>query len=131
MGNNISNIAIHASIIIAATNSIAHAEKIEIDSEYDVSEDLLANLDEAFEKIAVKKELANSFNEIVTGLTLKDQSLVDKYFSEFAEQGVDVAQAADAQVGSGCSLFGSQLSSCYSNCHANCHGACHGSRGWR
>lgn len=125
------NIFVHASIIIAATTSIAQAERtVEIDAEYDVSEDLLTDIDEAFEKLKVKRELSNSFEEIVTRLRLNDQTLVDKYFSEFADETI-VAQATDALVPSSCSLFGSQLSSCYSNCHANCHGACHGSRGWR
>lgn len=125
------DIFVHASIIIAATTSIAQAEgTVEIDAEYDVSEDLLTDIDEAFEKINVKRELADSFNRIVNTLTMENESLIQKYFSEFSDETV-VAQAADGVVPNSCNLYGSQLSSCYSNCHANCHGACHGSRGWR
>ena len=127
----LSNVVVHAALVIAATSSIGKANSvIDIDDKYDVPEDILANLDEAFEKIAVKKELANSFESIVNNLSMSDKKLVEKYFQEFSDEGVDIAQAS-SEVYSGCSIFGDQMSNCYTNCHANCHGACHGSRGWR
>lgn len=129
-------VTVSASMILAATSAVADTKnglRVVVAEPENVSEDVIAAIDNAIAKKDVKDAVSEAFNSLVTRLSDTDKTLAENYFAEylktdengnpFVETGVQVAQFNVC--GIGC------YTNCYNNCHGACHSACHASRGWR
>jgi hypothetical protein len=129
-------VIVSTSMILSATSAVASpaVENLKKDTNFDVSDDLIAEIDKITSKKDVYGQVSKMFNSLITKMSEGDKTLAKKYFSEYIQQdadgnefvGFEVAGTADL-----CTVFAGCYTNCYSNCHSACHGACHGSRGWR
>ena len=122
---------VSTAMILVASSAIADSQKkVEIISDFNVDDSILAEIDIILEKKVSKDSVNKSFETLIGTMSFEDKTLFNQYFAEFdkAENGVMVADTLDSTIlGSECQV----ARSCYSNCYGQCHNACHGSRGWR
>lgn len=122
---------VSTAMILVASSAIADSQKkVEIISDFNVDDSILAEIDIILEKKVSKDSVNKSFENLIGIMSFEDKTLFNQYFAEFdkAENGVMVADTLDSTIlGSECQV----ARSCYSNCYGQCHNACHGSRGWR
>lgn len=124
-------VGVSASMALVATNAMAAMEKdqavVDLDRDFDISEELALRIDEAVAKKSVRDAVSSVFGELTRSFAEDGKLLSDRYVLD----GVRMA----AEIGGDSTGTGACYANCYSNCHGacyhNCHGACHGARGWR
>lgn len=126
MNNKVIGFAVSASMLIVATQAMAHvgadSSRIIDPGVQSLDESLVARIKAAMAKPDVREALRENYPSIISSYGRDGVSLVER---------VQVAQTA-VGVDKDFTSIGSGFSDPNAGaCHATCHSACHGSRGWR
>lgn len=124
---------ISVSMVLSAVSSVsASPSDLKIDKDFDVSSDLVEEINKITSSKNVHEGLAKLFYNLVNKLSDDDATLYEKYFAEYSDTTANkLAQVSNDSLGNCFVSLSGCYTNCYGNCHGACHGACHGSRGWR